>query len=80
MPRIEDERGVVLRDTDRLLARLVGGVMAAADAGSEDLADAHVVAVAVEVGGGVVLTGDARDLALLSDAQRTVVVDVLPSR
>ena len=44
-----------LRDTDRVLARLVGGVLAAARAGSEDLADAHVVATAVEAGGGVVL-------------------------
>lgn len=50
------------RDTDRSLARLVGGVLAAAGAGSEDLADAHVVATAVEADGGVILTGDLGDM------------------
>lgn len=75
-----EEQALVLRDTDRPLARLVGGVLAAAGAGSEDLADAHVVAVAVEGGGGVVLTGDPQDLSRLSDPYRTVVIEPLPSR
>lgn len=75
-----EELALVLRDTDRLLARLVGGVLSAAGAGSEDLADAHVVAVAVEGGGGVVLTGDPYDMARLSDPYRTVVIEALPSR
>jgi hypothetical protein len=44
------ETGMRTRDTDRTLARLVGGVLSAARAGSEHLADAHVVAVAVEDG------------------------------
>lgn len=68
---------VELRDTDRVLARLVGGVLAAAGAGSEDLADAHVVAAAIEVGGGVVLTGDEHDLVPLAAPYRTVVVEGL---
>lgn len=55
-----------VRDTDRPLARMVGGVLAAAGAGSEDLADAHVVAVAVEAGGGVVVTTDEADLTRLA--------------
>lgn len=69
-----------LRDTDRVLARLVGGVLAAAHSGSEDLADAHVVAVAVEAGGGVVLTIDEADLNRLADPYRTIVVEQLSSR
>lgn len=60
------ETGIQVRDTDRALARTVGSVLAAAGAGSEDLADAHVIATAVEAGGGVVLTGDPDDLARLA--------------
>lgn len=69
-----------LRDTDRVLARLVGGVLAAAGAGSEDLADAHVVAVAVEAGGGVILTVDEDDLTRLASPYRTILVERLASR
>jgi predicted nucleic acid-binding protein len=69
-----------LRDTDRVLARLVGGVLAAARSGSEDLADAHVVAAAVEAGGGVILTIDVDDVRRLSDQYRTIVVERLESR
>lgn len=63
------------RDTDRSLARIVGGVLAAASAGSEDLADAHVIALTVERGGGVVLTGDPADLERLAAPYRDVVVE-----
>jgi len=59
------------------LARIVGGVLHASSSGSEDLVDAHVVAVAVEAGGGVVLTGDAGDLELLAAPYRTIVVEGL---
>lgn len=71
--------GLELRDTDRVLARLVGGVLAAAGAGSEDLADAHVVATAVEAGGGVVLTVDVDDLNRLAAPYRTIMVERLSS-
>jgi predicted nucleic acid-binding protein len=60
------ESAVALRDTDRSFARLVGGVLVAAGAGSDLLADAHAVAAAVETGGGVILTSDVDDLERLS--------------
>jgi predicted nucleic acid-binding protein len=72
------ETGIQLRDTDRTLARLVGGVLAAAGAGSEHLADAHVIAVAVELGGGLALTADADDLNRLAASYRNVMVIGLP--
>ena len=61
------DQALELRDTDRVLARLVGAVLTAASgAGSEDLADAHVVATAGEAGGGVILTIDEADLNRLA--------------
>jgi predicted nucleic acid-binding protein len=54
------------RDTDRHLARIVGGVLTAAGAGSPMIVDAHVVALAVEAGGGVLISGDRHDLERLS--------------
>lgn len=68
------EVGVLLRDTDRALARLVGGLLDAARAGSEHIVDAHVVAVAVERGGGTLLTGDRGDLERLAAPYRGVIV------
>ncbi len=66
------------RDTDRSLARLVGGVLAAASSGSEDLADAHVVATAVEGGRSIVLTGDPDDIERLAAPYASVTVAPLP--
>ncbi|HEV7667590.1 MAG TPA: type II toxin-antitoxin system VapC family toxin [Thermoanaerobaculia bacterium] len=60
------ETGIRVRDTDRALARIVGGVLAAANLGSMHLADAHVIAVAVDSGGGLVLTTDPDDLGQLA--------------
>jgi predicted nucleic acid-binding protein len=57
-----------VRDTDGEFARYVGGVLGAAHAGSEDLADAHAVAAAVEAGGGLIVTVDQDDLERLSAA------------
>jgi predicted nucleic acid-binding protein len=68
------ESWIHVRDTDRAFARYVGGVLTAAGAGSSYLADAHVVAAAVEAGGGVILTGDKNDLARLSAAYPNVFV------
>lgn len=68
------ETGIRTRDTDRRLARLVGGVLAGAGAGSEQLADAHVVAAAVEAGGGLILTGDPSDLTDLAAHYANVMV------
>jgi predicted nucleic acid-binding protein len=74
----EEPDGLLLRDTDRGFARLVGALLAEASAGSELLADAHAVAVAVEAGGGVVLTADPDDLGRIAAPYRTVVVEALP--
>lgn len=72
------ETGLMVRDTDRSLARLVGAVLANAGAGSEHLADGHVVAAAVEMGGGILLTCDSEDLKRLAAGYRNVVVVALP--
>ena len=71
------ETGLDVRVTDRAFARLVGAVLAAARAGSEHIVDAHVVAAAIEAGGGVVLTSDTGDLTTLAAPYRNVhVVDI----
>jgi hypothetical protein len=72
------ETGIRVRDTDRSLARIVGAVLAAAKAGSQHLADAHVVAAAVDRGGGLVLTSDRDDLRRLAAAYGNVTVVGLP--
>jgi hypothetical protein len=54
------------------------GVLAAARAGSEHLADAHVIAAAVELGGGLVLTTDPDDLSRLAASYGNVTVIGLP--
>lgn len=63
-----------VRDTDRTFARLVGSVLTAANSGSENLADAHTVAAAVEAGGGVVVTVDGDDIERLAGAFQNVAV------
>jgi predicted nucleic acid-binding protein len=73
----EEPDGLALRDTDRHFARLVGSVLAEAGSRSEHLADAHAVAAAVEVGGGVVLTDDPDDLSRLAAPYRTIVIEPL---
>lgn len=71
------ETGIQVRVTDRAFARLVGGVLAGARAGSGLMVDAHVVAAAIELGGGVILTADADDINRLAASFRNVqVVDV----
>lgn len=66
------ELGIVVRDTDRQLARLVGALLEGSGSGSEHIVDAHVVAVAVERGGGSILTGDPTDLERLAAPYRNV--------
>lgn len=44
---------IKVRDTDPLLVKFVGGVLAAANAGSEDMVDAHCVAIALSQADGV---------------------------
>ncbi|MGH8909592.1 MAG: PIN domain-containing protein [Egibacteraceae bacterium] len=69
-----EERAVRCRDTDRHLARYVGAVLHASNADSNDMVDAHVVAITAEAGGGVILTGDPGDLTRLAAPYHSVVV------
>jgi predicted nucleic acid-binding protein len=69
-----EQRGLRLRDTDRALARLAGALLHESGMGSEHLVDAHAVALAVEAGGGVVLTGDPDDLGRLAGPYAHVTV------
>lgn len=71
------EDAIDVRETDRPFARMVGGVLHAAGAGSDDLADAHVVAAAVEQGGGVILTGDEADMNRLAGTYPNVHVQAI---
>jgi predicted nucleic acid-binding protein len=59
---------VRLVDTDFAMARQVGAILDAAHSGSEDVVDAHVVAVALPHGGGLVLTSDPDDILRLAEA------------
>jgi predicted nucleic acid-binding protein len=59
---------VRLIDTDFPLARQVGAVLEAIGAGSERVVDAHVIAVCVPYGGGLVVTSDPDDIHALADA------------
>lgn len=70
-----EEEGILLRDTDRQLARLVGAVLTQARLGPAHIVDAHAVAVAVEDGGGVILTGDVADLEQLAAPYRTIAIE-----
>lgn len=72
-----EDGAIDIRQTDRPLARYVGAVLAAAGAGSELMADAHVIAIAVEMGGGVVLTADPGDMERLAAAYPDIVVDAI---
>jgi predicted nucleic acid-binding protein len=57
-----------LIDTDFDLARQVGAILEATRSGSERVVDAHVVAVCVPVGGGLIVTSDPQDIAQLAAA------------
>lgn len=67
--RAAGERPLVrLIDTDFDLARRVGAILDATGSGSERVVDAHVVAVCVPSGGGLVVTSDPHDIVELADA------------
>jgi len=57
---------VRLVDTDFALARQVGAILEASGAATPDVVDAHVVAVCVPHGGGLVVTSDPEDIAELA--------------
>jgi predicted nucleic acid-binding protein len=71
------EEAIGCRDTDRSLARFVGAVLHAAGVGSDYIVDAHVVAIAAEAGGGVLLTSEADDLSRLAAPYRSILVQPL---
>jgi predicted nucleic acid-binding protein len=73
----ESGDGLLLRDTDRSLARLIGALLSEGGVGSALFADAHPIAVAIEAGGGIVQTGDPDDLGRLAAPYRTVVIEPL---
>jgi predicted nucleic acid-binding protein len=60
---------------DEATGRIAGGLLGAA--GSAATIDAVVVATAVQVAGGVILTGDPTDLGPLADGNPEVVIEVL---
>ncbi|MGH9122428.1 MAG: PIN domain-containing protein [Acidimicrobiales bacterium] len=66
--RARGERPAIrLVDTTFDLARQVGAVLEAANAGSDRIVDAHVVAVCVISGGGLVVTSDSGEILELAE-------------
>lgn len=57
-----------LIDTDFALARAVGAILEATGSGSDRMVDAHVVAVCVPAGGGLVVTSEPDDIVELAAA------------
>lgn len=57
---------ILVVDTNFAVARLVGSVLDASKAGSKDIVDAHLVALCIGVGGGLIVTSDPDDLRRLS--------------
>lgn len=72
-----EDASLSTRDTDRDFARIVGAVLADSHSGSEMIVDAHVVALALEAGGGVVVTGDPDDLTRLAAGYRNIAVEAV---
>lgn len=58
--------------TGARIARIAGHLLAAAGSGSEMAIDALVVATAIRLGGGVIVTHDPDDLARLASAHPSV--------
>ena len=66
--RARGERPMLrLIDTDFSLARQIGAILEAAGRGSEHIVDAHVIAVCVAYGGGLIVTSDPDDILTLAD-------------
>ena len=57
-----------LVDTDFAVARQVGAILEATRNGSDRIVDAHVVAVCIPPGGGLVVTSDPDDVVALASA------------
>jgi len=63
-----EQPSIRLIDTDFSLARQVGAILHASRSGSDRIVDAHVVAVCVPSGGGLVVTTDPDDITALATA------------
>ncbi len=61
-----------VRPADEGTGRVAGGLLGAAR--SNSTVDAVVVATAIELGGGVILTGDPDDLEALANGHREIVI------
>lgn len=61
-----DTAAITVVPTDLALAKQVGAILHAADAGTEDLLDAHVVAACVARGSALVLTAHDDDIHRLA--------------
>jgi len=61
-------RRIVVVPTDERLAKLVGAILHETNRGSEDIADAHVVAVCASFDTAVVITSDPDDILALAAA------------
>lgn len=59
---------VNIRSTDEVFAKRVGTVLHASSRGSEDIADAHVVALCAEFETAIVLSVDPEDILSLAEA------------
>lgn len=70
--RVLSDRGIVVVDLTRSMARRAGSLLARAGLGSEHAVDAFVVATAVELAPSVIATGDPSDLSRLAAGQRQV--------
>lgn len=76
-PRQAERPMLRLVDTDFDVARQVGAILHASSGGSERVVDAHVVAVCVASGGGLVATSDPDDILELAGAVPAVRVRVV---
>lgn len=65
-----------LVDTDFALARQVGAILEATRSGSDRIVDAHVVAVCIPAGAGLVVTSDPDDIVALAAAVPAVRIRV----
>jgi predicted nucleic acid-binding protein len=70
--RASGQPPVSIVDTDFDLARLVGSILFTSDTGTEDLVDAHVVAVCATHQGGLIVTVDPDDIQRLAQAVPSV--------
>ena len=68
--------GIEVRDTDRALAKTIGGLLASVGLGSEHHVDAAVVACAVAAGGGLILTSDPDDITRIAGSLAGVSITI----